>query len=425
MSAQSSVDPRAGNTGVDSATVSGYLPVEVKRAGQPSDYYYRLALDTLQVSIKGEWKGRSMVKRLLEHRRDAESRQALGFKGKHIKDHNGRSLVVYPMGARPSYQVLMRGPGGLEVRLIAKTDMPPVMIRFGARWCIQLTLDQIREWVINFAEHVGLEVSEVNLSEVHVRCDVPTPFPNLSTDLLRGTCTRGATLTEHKGAKGLETLHNQGGKKPFKFVIYDKRAEQAVRERALWPTVWASSGIPADSPIWRVEGKWKREALQDRGLFRLSDLSERTIAGLWHHFTTEKLIVISNPSDKRTSRLEPHPQWKKIQACGQLMVTPKLNAKLRVDGTQLMKQAGGCVAGVLAEIGMGNYEQEVDEMIERAVLDGLERFDAELKTYLLRATEAMLCRFLEHEHHPEMLVNEIREVVLAALDKRIIEEPYA
>ena len=417
-------NPHDDNMGVDSATMSGYLPSEVHRGGEPRDYFYRLALDTVQVSVQGAWANSESAARLMGLRREAEKSKGYGLGGKPITAPDGTRLVVYPHGGNASYHMLIRGPGGLEIRALPTLDLPTFMIRFGARWCVEHSVERLENWIRNLTSFLEFEPKEVSLSEVHIRCDVPTPFSNIDRSHYRGTSTRGAVLTERFGANGLETLDNQGSKKPFKFTIYDKRAEQKRKEGALWPTLWKKFGIIDDVPIWRVEGKWNREALKTFGLYRFNQLSEIAISGLWHSFTTKSFVIVADPS-KRTSRTKPIEAWLRIQECGRLMPVGPIKAKIAVDSTQLIKQASGCISKAIAVVGIGIFEEKVKSVVREAVLNGHSKFKAHRKQHLKRLLLEMYRRFLDDENHSNNIKELVQDLVSDSLNARVNEKPYS
>ncbi len=171
--------PPSDNMGVNNATPlagKGYGLQEVRRCGTPEEYFYRLALDTLQVTLKGVWRNRDGAVSLLEKRRAAEAHKAVGFGKAFVEAPDGRRLTVFPHGGRPSYQVLMRDGDGLEVRALPHGKMPSFIIRYGARDCVENTIAELEQWGVEFAASLGFEVEKTQLSEAHIRCDTPVPF---------------------------------------------------------------------------------------------------------------------------------------------------------------------------------------------------------------------------------------------------------
>ena len=421
------VSPVFGNTqGINDTRrgVTGYLVEEVAARGGPEDYFYRIALDTLQVSVKGEWRNRDGAVALLEKRRAAEFIQQVGLGASTYGTPDGRKLTVYPHGARPSYNVLLRDGDGLEIRAIPKGKLPAFVFRFGARWCVENPLVDLGQWAVEFAQAAGFEPQKVQLSEAHIRCDCPTPFTESDLKLMRGAGTRHGRFNAHMHGGKLSGIDNLGGSKHIKFCIYDKRLEQKQKEGAFWPAVWKSYGIASDVPIWRVEARWDRKSLGSLGMDAFADLNEHTMRGLWYAFSTRYLSFVSRPG-KRTDRSPVSRKWQKIQSCGKMMEARAVAAKIGATSTQLMKQAVGCVAKALAVSGNGYAESVMQELIDHAVRQGHAQFQAGRTEYLGRMLKDILDRFpADAFMSAEHMRVEIENLIASVLDKKALAQPF-
>lgn len=318
----------------------------------------------------------------------------------------------------------MRDGDGLEVRALPKGRMPAFIFRFGARWCVEHPIEALEAWTKSFVEDLGFASEKIQLSETHVRCDAPTPFTEADLERMRGVGTRNGSFNTHRYQGAISGINNLGGRKPIKFVIYDKRLEQTQKESVLWPAVWSSFGIAPDSPIWRVEARWNRKALTTLGLDKLSDLNEQTIRGLWYLFTSKYLLFVEDAS-VRTARTEPLQKWAKIQACGEMMETKPISAKVQVSATRLLKQATGCIAKAMAVAGIGYSEQEMERVIEEAVLVGEERFKEHRKEYLRLFLKNALDNAPEEAFASAQAVRgEIKSLISKSTQRKLVAKPF-
>lgn len=388
----------------------------------PDDYFYRLGVDTLQFSISGQWRTSEKASRLRSLREQAKLNELIGIGVAKFDAPDGTELQVFKHGARPCYDVLMRDANGLEIRALPSGShtTPSFVFRFGARWCVENTIVELGEWALHFVREHGFLPERVTPSELHIRCDTPTKFLQRDVDRLRGNGTRNGQFNTYHVLRKLTGFDNLGGKKPFKFSIYNKRYEQ--REGLFWPAVWKDYQIPQDAIIWRVEGRWRREALRKFGIEKLSNLTEERLAGLWHWFTNSYLVFIQDPS-KRTTRAGVTRKWKKVQACGTLMeVAPVVN-KVDVTGTRLYKQAAGCMARLLATSGMGRIDSEVGQLLHDVMTVAEDRFSERRKAYIAQALSHFLAMDRARFAESEALREELRTVLKQVLSGRVVANP--
>lgn len=336
----------------------------------PERYFHCLALDTVQFAIEAgeadEEEAKCASGLLREGREAAEAlRERRDGRILRMAAHDGTALQVYPNGARPCYEVLLRDADGLEVRSCPSDrveNMPAFMVRFGAEWCLKRTYQELIKWAKEFVRYCGYEVEEVKLSRLEVRCDVPERFVRRDERRMRGTGTRNAEITMHTHGGQLSGLNNQKGDKPFKFNIYDKRLQVKQEHKEIWNHVWRFHDVDEETPIWRVEAKWSREGLTARGVDKAEDLTYRALTGLWSWFTRQYLILVSDPG-KRTDRTKPTRRWQRVQRVTELAEPLPPIEKLESSPDRLVKQAEGCLASALARSGVGHDYQTTIEVL--------------------------------------------------------------
>ncbi|GMQ83167.1 MAG: hypothetical protein BMS9Abin05_2654 [Rhodothermia bacterium] len=296
-------NPQCDNMGVinDSLALVGYRFREnTERIGNPADYFHKIAPDTLQLSISCDPIYDEAISNLLAMRTLSEKMQASGGGNVRIYCHLGNEFDVFPHGAKPAYQILMRGGDEEHIRAISMIkNMPKFIVRLGARTCNELTREQIKTWVIEFLRHLGFSVRLIKLSELHLRVDVPYPFSRRELERVSGTGTRNSKVaaTYHPMTPNdIEDFSNRGGKPKFVVDIYDKRIEQAGNKKPFWKSVWEAYGIPENSSITRIEFRAKRDTLRSYGLETLDDLTDEAMRGIWHDATNDYFYLAKDPT---------------------------------------------------------------------------------------------------------------------------------
>lgn len=345
----------------------------------PKRYFHRLALDTLQVAVEAEIAEPERFAGLMDARRRAEGGKVLGAMVRE-ECHDGTKVEVKPHGGRPCYEVLAIGPDGLNIKCVpsenAPGSMPAFIIRFGARWCLEKSYGQLVLWASQFVEHWGCSVQEMKLSEVHIRCDVDTAFVDRDLKRVRGTGMRNAKLNTHRVQGRLTGMHNLGGKKPFKFNIYDKRRQVQEKNLGMWKLAWNRYGIDGKTPIWRIEGRWSREALVKLGVDTVDDLTPHAIAALWTWFTRQYLHFVKDPK-VRTDRTGPTRKWKKVQEVTEVAEPLPPPEKLPARPDRLRVQAIGCLASMLARSGLGHDREISNDILQGVVREALQKVETE------------------------------------------------
>ena len=362
-------DNMRGNTASDPNFV-GWKFRDAEIIGTASDYFHKLALDTLQLSVYGHWDSEIDFINFLSLREqaidDKEQRKLPSI----IPAPDGSMLTVLPHGGHGGYKVLIRGGDPLEIRACAATKMPPFIFRFGARWCVERSREEIGAWTIAFLKFWGYEVTEIRLSEVHIRCDTPSPFVKRDLDRLRGVGLRNGSYRAHFFKNQLSGLNNLGGSPSIQFAIYNKRLEQQQNWKPFWPAVWHCYGIPEKMPIWRVEARWKRPRLKQFGLGLLEDLTEEAVQLLWFDFAVNYLYLSSSPKTRK-SRDKPTKRWAKIAACGEYHVCTPIEVIMDGDQSRLAKVLAGVGAKLAYEMGQSSDESLIDDLVRGILYDGL------------------------------------------------------
>ncbi len=370
----SPADPGRGNTGVDSAkkdSFTGFSFSNASALGKPSEYFHRLALDALAVSVRGEWADPEASERFFDLRSAAEE-AALTDEGVFFEAPDGTELRVFPHAGRGGYRVLLRGADSPEIKGSPNKSRPPLLIRFGARWCVENSVADLERWVLDFLALIRFEPLALDLSEVHVRCDVPHPFVHADLDLIRGLALRNGSYTTHVAKGLLSGITNLGGQKDLIYSLYDKQLQQTKGNDPYWRGLWRSYGITSGLPVWRVEARFKREKLRRAGVEELRHLSPKAVRELWHWFATKHFVLVADPS-KRLSRAGFSEKWRPIAECGSHFQPAAPQFNVEVDESQLAKQAIGLLAKLFLLSDLNDFSGRARRVVDDIVIQGRRR----------------------------------------------------
>jgi hypothetical protein len=91
--------------------------------------------------------------------------------------------------------------------------------------------------------------------------------------------------------------------------LYDKLFEIIKSNKGYLIPLWEQAGWKVEEPVWRLEFEFKRQMLNQKGLFTLGDVLHH-LNGLWSYATTEWLkLTMPNEDDQTRSRWPIHPMW--------------------------------------------------------------------------------------------------------------------
>ena len=319
---------------------------------------------------------------------------------------NGKHLLVYPNGAgRGHWQWLLRSDDLALCISRGKWNGGIAQVRFASEylWKSPLLMDAVVE-VHSFLYELFEREVLLQPSEVHLCADVIGWDDVADLDFRRLFVSRSRVRTDH----------NQGGQgqwedgcsvNDFSFglkrtgitfspdgslscVIYDKTRE-AKRSGKLWfHDLWRCNGWDGDSQVWRVECRFKRDALHElkqegvfHGIEDVCDLPDR-LPVLWVYAVGQVggspadglpdgwLRYVVPVEDDNRSRWPTHPTWQVIQGAflapqeypqdfGKIIRKRKEERNIRKGiesvvgyGTSLSAWAGGELARSDADLSM-------------------------------------------------------------------------
>lgn len=259
----------------------------------------------------------------------------------------------------------------------------------------------------------GDDLMALQVSELHLCADV-AGWDVSTIEWQRCFLSRARTRIDHPdtpeeaGGPGpvvyvgrrLSTLNFGTHGSPLSCCIYDKLREIKVSHKLWMPDLWKRHGWDGSSPVWRVEFRWKREALHEirqegvfHGIESLEDLGlPSRISSLWTyaagHIQGGKdglpdgwlRCALPSETDPNPSRWEVAPAWQVVQSAfttetepavhiptGEVVDLPvsPLAVLIRqrhyeMNIQRLSQQVGGCAATLAAWL--GGTSQSMDDL---------------------------------------------------------------
>jgi hypothetical protein len=188
---------------------------------------------------------------------------------------------------------------------------------------------------------------------------------------------------------------------PLSCCIYNKTLELKTSGKTWLEFIWRAHGWDSSAPVWRVEYRWKREALHDakldgefHGIEEVADLDPLMLSRLWTYCAghiqagpdgfPDGWLRFAEPCGKETntSRWPVHPAWVVIQSAfavsteqavnvhtGEVLDVPisDLATLIRqrhyqVNVKRLAQQIGGCASTLAAWLGGLPGSSQVDDL---------------------------------------------------------------
>jgi hypothetical protein len=331
-----------------------------------------------------------------------------------------KNLFIYPHGAgKGQWRWLLTCPDFTLSVSRGRLSGIIAQVRFSSEFLWRGFEDSPQDFVVAmvavmdflhdvFGENLHFQVSEVHLCADVLGWDVSScSWQDTFLSRARRRVDRAGSDDEQVTAGGaavavvsgrkLATLEFGSHGSPLSCVIYDKTLEikqksyEKVWFHDLWRRVKRADGTPVwdgEAPVWRVEFRFKREALHElkeegvfHGIEEANDLPER-LAALWTyaagHFggaadgLPDGWLRYALPvADSNMARWPVHPVWALVQtafcehtsdvidtATGEVLTVPLvatgevIRERVRqVNIGRLVKQIGGCLSTLAAWLG--------------------------------------------------------------------------
>jgi hypothetical protein len=145
--------------------------------------------------------------------------------------------------------------------------------------------------------------------------------------------------------RSLATLNFGTHASPLSCCIYNKTQELKVSRKSWFEYRWRPHGWDGISPVWRIEYRWKREALHEakqegvfHGIEDIRDLDSELLSSLWAYAAghtqcgddglPDGWLRYAAPSDDTNmARWPVHPAWQVIQSAFSTETEPAVNTQ--------------------------------------------------------------------------------------------------
>lgn len=142
-----------------------------------------------------------------------------------------------------------------------------------------------------------------------------------------------------------------GSHKTFLGRLYQKVLESRISGKEYLHDLWRQVGWDGETPVWRMEFEFPREALAQLGLSSPYSISEH-LAGMWSYATTDWLrLCIPSVADKTRSRWPEHPLWLAISSVDWGTSGGPLKRDYKPTRAPSMEYLGTRLASLIASIG--------------------------------------------------------------------------
>ncbi len=260
---------------------------------------------------------------------------------------NDKHLLVYPNGGgRGHWQWLLRSDDLALCVSRGKWNGGIAQVRLASEylWKSPVLMDAVVE-VHSFLYDLFERELLLQPSEVHLCADVAGWEDIADLEYRRLFVSRSRKRADHTEASGLPDGFKAGDYSfglvrtgltfsahgSLSCVIYDKTREIKRSDKQWFADLWKANGWDGDSQVWRVECRFKRDALHElkqegvfHGIEDVCDLSER-LPVLWAYAVGQVggspadglpdgwLRYVVPVEDDNRSRWPTHPTWQAIQ----------------------------------------------------------------------------------------------------------------
>lgn len=272
-------------------------------------YHRTLHIDTAVASVRGSYVDPAAAAAVSALHDSLGWGQSLTW----ISPHGHRFRAAKASVDHP-YRLMLRGEDGVTVHTIpvygsaaCAAGTPGLLVTFHARHCREMGLRGYQERAAGVAASLGFMPSEIYPSRLDVCADFLVPIEELVAGRLAGRALRGGAQPNRYEDVGLLTgIDNlPRGEKTAVFSIYDARA-RAIARGGLRP--WEDAGVPWDTPVTRVEGRFYADRLRQLGITGFPQLTAGSVRDVWEWFTGRYLRV-ALPNGRQTT-----PAWEMVQA---------------------------------------------------------------------------------------------------------------
>ena len=262
----------------------------------------------------------------------------------------GQTLYVEPYGAGKGFWRWVLRCDALMLDVGMGEYAPICRAQVASEYLWQVGAADAVSSVDHFLRELFGEQVHISPSEVHLCVDVAGLSPAMLSEVgLVGRSRRRVKEVAEEGEEGTALLAGElqqwcrkatgyalSGGAPHSSAIYDKVLEIRQKSGKIWfLDLWREGGWDGQTPVCRIEFRYKREFLRTFGLVNGEELNHYDLldrlGDLWRYSTSEWLRYCIPTGDVNRSRWPVHPLWQVIQAAdfGALPACPLVRVRKR------------------------------------------------------------------------------------------------
>ncbi len=270
----------------------------------------RFGVDSLYLSYPGqlssEWDQRLMgLKLAAQSQVETQEAKAQVKIGEHLFEVKGKG------GQRFSF-VLVDNCFHIQLSGYNSVALPLAYVQCSSELLTTLSVQEAVNILTPIVSTFGLVTGEPQISRVDLFVDFTSPVAMNSWDQ-SAWVTRAHTIANYSLRRRFSGWSiGMGGVMSAR--LYDKTLELEKSKKDYLKPLWKMAGWEGESPVWRVEFQYKREALKELGVLGIADLLQHC-DGLWQYAANDWLrLTIPNTDDTNQTRWHTHSLWSDLTA---------------------------------------------------------------------------------------------------------------
>lgn len=270
----------------------------------------RFGVDSLYLSYPGqlasEWDQRlTGLKLAAQAVEETDKAKAQVKIGEHLFEVKGKG------GQRFSF-VLVDNCFHIQLSGYNATALPLAYVQLSSELLTTLSVQEAVNSLSTIIRSFGLVKAEPQISRVDLFVDFVSPVEMNSWDQ-SAWVTRAHNIASYSLRRRFSGWSiGMGG--VIGARLYDKTLELEKSKKDYLKPLWKMAGWDEQSPVWRLEFQYKREALKELGVLEMEHLIQHC-GGLWKYAATDWLrLTVPNSDDTNQTRWNNHPLWSDLAA---------------------------------------------------------------------------------------------------------------
>jgi hypothetical protein len=270
----------------------------------------RFGIDSLYLSYPGqlasEWDQRlTGLKLAAQAEEETDKAKAQVKIGEHLFEVKGKG------GQRFSF-VLVDNCFHIQLSGYNATALPLAYVQLSSELLTTLSVQEAVNNLSTMIRSFGLVKGEPQISRVDLFVDFISPVQMNSWDQ-SAWVTRAHHIANYSIRRQFSGWSiGMGGVMGAR--LYNKTLELEKSKKDYLKPLWTMAGWDEQSPVWRLEFQYKREALKELGVLEIEHLLQH-YGGLWKYAASDWLrLTIPNEDDTNQTRWNNHPLWSDLTA---------------------------------------------------------------------------------------------------------------